>query len=120
MSLRDLLRTDISEVFLDTEEFADTVRRYRDGDLTNGVDFAGIVSVLGSDTSEHIGRGTIFRASLMCSASADIRVKDRLRHNGFDYEIETVSDPEHGCKTASMIRYASEFRGAKLLRNGDL
>ena len=120
MSLSDMIATDVSDVFLQTDDFADTVRRYRNGDLKDGIDFVAVVTVSGADTSEHLGRGTIVRASFVCAEAADIRATDKVRHNGIDYEVENVSDPEHGMKTVTMQRYGGEFRGAKLLRNGDL
>jgi hypothetical protein len=120
MTLSSMISADVADVFLNTDDFADTVRRYRNGDLKDGADFVAVVTISGADTSEHVGRGTIVRASLVCAESIDIRATDKVRHNGIDYEVENVGDAEHGMRTVSMVRYSGEFRGAKSLRNGDL
>lgn len=120
MSLHDLMLADVGDVFLQTDDFADTVRRYRNGDLKDGIDFVAIVTISDANISEHLGRGTTVRASMVCAEAADVRATDKVRHNGIDYEVENVSDAEHGMKTVTMQRYQGEFRGQKLLRNGDL
>ena len=120
MALKDIIATHVSTVFLNTEHFADTVRRYRNGDLKDGIDFVAVVSVSDANISEHLGRGTTVRASMVCAEAADVRATDKVRHNGIDYEVETVSNAEHGMKTVTMQQYSGEFRGAKFLRTGDL
>lgn len=115
-----MITSDIENVFLVSDDFATTVRRYRNGELKDGVDFVAVVTVHGADVSEQFGRGSDIRASLVCKESDDIRPTDSVRHNGLDYQVETVTDPEHGMKTVMMKRYTGEFRGGKTLKNGDL
>ena len=120
MSLHDLMISDVSDVFIQTDDFADVCRRYKNGERTDGANFNGIITPLDADPTDAYGKGKIQRATLVCSESIKFKEKDAISHNGFRYEVDGVSDPEHGMQTISLVRYVGEERGARQLRTGDL
>ena len=112
--------SDVSDVFLQEDDFADVCRRFKIGDQTDGENFTGIVTVMPADPTDAYGKGKIQRATLVCADSIRFKEKNAVRHNGIRYEVDGVSDPEHGMQTISLVYYKGEERGAKQLRTGDL
>lgn len=120
MSLSDMIATDVGDVFLQTEDFATTVHRYKNGERINGGDFTGIVTITQAEPTDQFGKGQLQHATLVCASTVELKVGDALRHDGIRYEVESITDPEHGMVTVQMKRYQGELRGGKELRNGDL
>jgi hypothetical protein len=120
MSLNRLIEEHVETVFLRTDHFADTVHRYKNGERINGGDFTGIVTITQAEPTDQFGKGQLQHATLVCASTVELKVGDALRHDGIRYEVESITDPEHGMVTVQMIRYQGELRGGKELRNGDL
>jgi hypothetical protein len=120
MSLSDMIATDVSDVFLRTDDFAATVHRYKNGERINGGDFTGIVTITQAEPTDQFGKGKLQHATLVCASTVELKKGDALRHDGIRYEVESITDPEHGMVTVQMIRDQGELRGGKELKNGDL
>ena len=120
MSLKDLMISDVSDVFLQLDDFADTIIRYVGGDAGNVKTFTGIVTIHPAMASHDRGRGTDQAAELVLSSDVALAAGDAIKFGDERYEVKAVSDPEHGMKTASLYRYIPEMRGGKVLRSGDL
>lgn len=120
MSLSQLMREHVSTVFMNTDHFADTVYRLVGGDDGN---IKPIVGIAGDDmpaVDDGRGRGYTHTRSFDFAEAIQLQEKDAIRIGTLRYEVEHVSDPVHGMKTAKLVRYKAEAKGAKVLRNGDL
>lgn len=120
MTLKSLMASDVPDVFLQTDDFADTIIRYVGGDAGNVKTFVGIVTLHPAMTNHERGRGTDQTADLVLSSDIPLCSGDAIKFGDERYEVKAVGDPEHGMKTASLLRYIPEVRGGKVLRSGDL
>ena len=120
MSLNQLIDEHVTTVFLNTDHFAETMRRYICGDSDNVTNFVGIVTVDGTNINDARGRGFDHAATLVLSSDIQMNVGDAILHGEDRYEVKTVGAAEHGMRTCQLNRYQPEVRGGKVFRNGDL
>ena len=120
MSLANQILSDVDDVFLNLDDFAETIIRYIGGDVGNISSFTGIVTVEQTQVNDGRGRGFDHMASLVLSSDVTIAVGDAIKHGDERYEVKTVGDPEHGMRTCHLVRYQPEVKGGKIFRNGDL
>ena len=119
MSLRELMVSDITDVFLDLDDFATQVLRYVDGVESNTIRITGIVTLQPAIPDDNRGRGYLHRADLMLKDTTAITATDAIKCNGQRYEVEAIGDAERGMRMVSLIRYQPETQGIKPLGNGD-
>lgn len=120
MSLADQILTDVDDVFLDLDDFAQTVLRYIGGDVGNTKTFTAVVTLDPAAVDDDRGRGYVHRATMVMNADIAIVEGDAIKVGELRYEVVTKGDPQYGMRTVSLIRYKAETKGAKPLRNGDL
>lgn len=117
MSLSQLIDEHVSTVFLNTDHFAETFLRYRANASTISV--TGILTVQQPQVNDDRGRGFSHSASLWFKSTTDIEPHDRLKGD-VNWQVSTVTEAEHGARTATLVRYEPEVRGKSNLRTGDL
>lgn len=120
MTLAALMVTDVSDVFMNTEDFASSVIRYIGGSESNTRSITAIVTLSQVQENDDRGRGYIHRAAMDLSEDVILTAADAIKYDGNRYEIEGIGAAEHGMRTVTLIRYQAEAKGAKPLRNGDL
>ena len=114
MTLASQILTDVSEVFLNTDDFAEPVYRLEGGDVGSQTTIAAaVVRLKDPEIVESKGRGTIIKADVLLPEAQIILFGDALLIGGLRYEVVHVSDPQHGMKTASVTRYSGQTVGVK-------
>ena len=121
MSLKDLIVSDVSDVFMQTEDgFAESVYRLVGGDDGN---IKIIVGIPGDDMpaiDDGRGRGYTHTRSFDFVESIPLQEKDAIRIGSLRYEVEHVSDPVLGMKTAKLTRTQQDVKGGRVFRTGDI
>lgn len=120
MSLQQLIEEHVSTVFLNTDHFAVTAQRCIGGDAAN---VRAIVGVAGDDmAASNTQRGKGYTHSRTFEISEDSRLEesDAVKIGSLRYEIENITDPVHGMRTANLVRYQPEVKGGRVFRNGDI
>ena len=120
MSLRDLIASDVTDVFLDLDDFAVQVRRYVNGNESEQQILTGIVTWFPTEPAEERGRGTRRRGEIILSSSATVTVHDAFRIGADLAQVEAVSQKQDGAVVVSITQTIPEMRGGKTLRTGDL
>lgn len=120
MTLASQILSDVSEVFLDLEDFAETVQRYVGGDLGNVQQMTAVVTLDPVTVDDGRGRAYLHRANMVVASSVVINAGDAVKVGENRYEVERVGDSKHGMKTAFLTRYQQEVKGGRVFRNGDL
>lgn len=120
MSLHDLIIADVSDVFLQTSDFAETHKRLIDGDEGH---VTAIVGIPGDDmvaTDDVRGRGYTHSRTFDIAEGTALSEKDAVKIGTLRYEVVRVTDPVLGMKTAHLARTQQEVRGGKVFRTGDI
>lgn len=120
MTLKQLIETHVSTVFLNTDRFAFQIIRYVGGDEGNVKTFDGIPGDDMAAVDDGRGRGYTHVRSLDFASAVQLNEGDAVKVGEFRYEVKEITDPVHGMRTAKLTRYQAEVKGAKVLRNGDL
>lgn len=120
MNLSDLMATDVDDVFMVTDDFAETMIRYIGGDSGNTSSIVGIFTPESTQPNDGRGRGYDHMATLALSSAVTLKVGDALKHGNDRYEVKTVGDEVHGMRTCELVRYEADVRGGKVFRNGDI
>ena len=118
MALNDLIISDVTDVFFDSDEFAEQVSRYSGGDQGNIQTMTAVVTLFAPQKSETRGIGYVHRGDLMIADDTTLAARDAVKVRGLRYEVEAVSDSQHGTKTAKIVRYEPEAKGVR--KAGDL
>lgn len=120
MTLRDLIASDVDDIFLDVDDFAETLIRYAGGREGKASTFVGVFSNGMAAVDEDKGYGIRYDASIFVSSTTDVVANDTVRRGEVWWEVDRVSQPEDGGQTIYLTRYEPIRRGVKNLRNGDL
>lgn len=120
MTLASQILSDVSEVFLDLDDFAETVLRYVGGDAGSVRQMTAVVTLDPVTVDDGRGRGYTHRASMVLASSVVITVGDAVKVGQNRYEVERVGDAQHGMRTVFLTRYQPEVKGGRVFRNGDI
>jgi len=120
MTLASQILTDVDEVFLDLDDFAQAVLRYVGGDASNTKTFTAVVTLDPAAVDDGRGRGYAHRATMVMNSDIPICEGDAIKVGELRYEVVTKGDPQYGMRTVVLNRYQPEVRGGKVFRNGDL
>ena len=117
MTLRALISADISDVFLQTDEFAETVTRQISGLTGNTETQTGVVFF--SDTSVDYGRGKgqLTDASIDLAEANEVSIDDSYLINCIRYQVIAINPTVHGTKKVDLRRYEGERAEARSTRN---
>ena len=119
MSLKDLMISDVADVFMQTDDFASSVSRLVGGDEGN---IRLITGIVGEDTAapdDQRGRGYSHFRMFDFAATATLTELDAIKIGDLRYGVESITDPVDGMRTAKLTRYQPETKGGKHLRAGD-
>lgn len=120
MSLKTLIISDVSDVFLQVDDFAETCQRFVGGDAG---DIRTIIGIPGDDmtaTDDVRGRGYTHSRTFDFAETSTLTEADAIRIGSVRYEVVHVSDPMQGMKTAKLARTQQEVKGGRVFRTGDL
>lgn len=120
MTLKALMESHVTSVFLNTDHFAETCQRFVGGDDGN---IKTIVGIPGDDMpaiDDVRGRGYTHTRTFDVAEATVLNEKDAVRIGDLRYEVVHVSDPVHGMKTAKLARTQQEVKGGRVFRNGDI
>lgn len=107
MNLRNLISSDASSVFLNTDDFAESVTRYIDGQP--GVQEAVVAVVIHGDVDVELaqGRGRTASVTLQMAESQSVSETDAFMVDGKRFEVIKVGQPNEGMR----VVYCHEYRG---------
>lgn len=120
MSLKRLIEEQVTSVFLNTDHFAQNCQRLVAGDDGN---VRSIVGVPGDDmaaTDDLRGRGYTHMRTFDFAETSTLVEKDAVKIGSLRYEVDVVSDPVLGMRTAKLVRTQQEVKGGRVFRNGDI
>lgn len=118
MTLADLMKADVDDVFLNLDDFAVSVIRLRDGSQSSRQPVTGIFTQMPVDVTTARGKGYDRRAELMLNDSYAICEADAFMVEKERWEVERIGKPQDGAVTVYLRRYEGEIKGARAA--GDL
>ena len=119
MTLVALMVSDVTDVFLRTDDFASSVLKYVGGNDGAATTITAIITLHPVEPDDNRGRGYVLRAAMDLSEDVIITAQDAIKYDGNRYEVESVGDAEHGMRTVMLIRYQPESQGVRPLKTGD-
>jgi hypothetical protein len=120
MSLKTLIISDVANVFLQVDDFAETCQRFVGGDAGN---IKTIIGIPGDDMpaiDDVRGRGYTHSRTFDIAETSTLTEADAVQIGAFRYEVVHVSDPMQGMKTAKLARTQQEVKGGRVFRTGDI
>lgn len=114
------MREHVSTVFMNTDHFAETHKRFVGGDEG---DIRSITGIPGDDmaaTEDVRGRGYTHTRTFDIAEGTALFEKDAIKIGSLRYEVDVITDPVLGMRTAKLVRTQQEVKGGRVFRNGDL
>lgn len=103
MTLREQMADDVTDVFLNEDEHAETVTRTpRGGGSTTS--FVAVVDVLETELDTKEGKQEIRKASMLFASDKAVNVEDTITVDGVALVVKSVSLASVGMKTAMLTR----------------
>jgi hypothetical protein len=118
MSLHDLIVSDVSDVFLVTDDFAEVVTRYAKGDRDVRSSVTGVVTYQPTDMLTTRGKGYRRTATLAISSDVVVDAADAFLLGSDRYEVVAIDAPQDGMRTVHLQQYEGEAKG--LRRAGEI
>jgi hypothetical protein len=118
MSLNDLMISDVADVFMQTEDFAEQIIRYVGGDVGHIKHITGIVTWYPTVPEMNGGRATRRRGEVMLSSDVEISVTDALKIGEDRAEVEAVGPSQDGAQVVYVVQQIPQTKGAAPLRTG--
>ena len=112
------MREHVSTVFMNTDHFAESCKRYILGDPGNIKVITGIPGDDRSATEDMVGRGYTHVRTFDFAETATLEEKDSVIVGELRYEVVHITDPDLGMRTATLGRYQPETKGGKYIRKG--
>jgi len=114
MTLSSMMAIDVSAVFLETEDFAEIVRRHVEGvrkpqNVTALVTWEDAAVISGDGK-----RDARIRGGLSLASDSSIRMSDRWEINGVIYQTTAVSPPQNGMQSILIEQRKGDLRGSSL------
>lgn len=118
MTLSSLISSDVASVFLNTDEFAETVTRYIGGDPGYTQSLTSVVTLDQPEFETSRGRGFEIRGTALFDDAATLNQADALLIRGERYEVRTVKPAAFGVIEVTVVRYVPDAKGVRTA--GDL
>ena len=109
MSLKDLIESDVQDVFLDTDEFAETVTRYSSG-TGAGVSVTAIVTLDDGEVDTSSGTTHVHNGYCDVPEATIVNVKDSFTIRGNATQVTKVREADSGMKRFWFERVSYENR----------
>lgn len=116
MTLKDVMASDVTNVFLNTDEHAESVTRYSLGDTSNPDTLTVVWEEEDAEDDRQRGQELVRRAKLHVKTSDSPNVKDRWRKGSQNWETESVGPVEGDLTVVTVIRHEEEKRRPKATR----
>lgn len=113
MTLRDLIASDVDDVFLQLDDFAETVVRYAGGDRGRASMLTAVVTWQPTVKNETKGQGYVRRAELLLNDDVTITTTDAFSVAGLRMEVEAIDRKDHGSQTIMLVSYEQEAKGVR-------
>lgn len=120
MTLSDLMQSDVTDVFMNTDDFAETILRYVNGDPDNTCQVTAIVSWYPTVPEMSGGRATKRRGEMLISSDDAVTKKDSFKIGDDRAEVEAVGPKQDGAQIVYLVQEIRETRGAVPVRTGGL
>ena len=118
-TLKDLMASDVTDVFLDTDEFAEQVIRYAGGNVNGrAVTLLAVVTWHPTVTDYSSGRATERTGELMVAAGDTWKVTDAVKIGTQMVQVQTIGPEQYGKQTIGFIQRIPETKGWKPLSDG--
>ncbi|WP_417850165.1 hypothetical protein [Thalassoglobus sp.] len=99
MSLKSLISGDVSNVFMNTSEFAETITRFPHN-VGAGVQVTAIIAIEDGETDEEAGKAHVHIGTALVEDSVIVKVRDRFTIRGDSVQVTKVKKT-----TAGMIKF---------------
>lgn len=113
MTLKSLMQSDVTDIFLNTSDFAEQVTRYIGGDAGNRQAVTAIVHLDQPTFETARGRGYETKGTISLDDASIVENGDAFLIGGERYEVVAVKPVEFGLKEATVVRYSTEARGVR-------
>lgn len=114
MTLKALIQSDVTEVFMNTSDFAEQVIRWKCGDSGNRQAVTAVVIFEDVDFKrDSRGRGYHTRGKVLVDDSVTINNGDAVQVRGERYDVLSVDVVDNGLREVTVVRYDSEARGVR-------
>lgn len=121
MSLADLIVSDVTDVLINTDDFATQILRYVGGnEQGRPTRISAVVTWYPAQTDYDQGRATIRRGAMVVSSTIGVTVKDSFRIGDELVQVDTIGPVLEGAQTVSFVQRLPESKGAKPLHTGDI
>lgn len=114
MTLASMMSEDVSDVFLKTEDFAETLRRHVEGVKKPYTVTALVTWEDAAVTAGDGKREARIRGSLSLAADPSLSMSDRWELNGVTYQATAVSPPQYGMQTVLIEHRKSDLRSSSM------
>lgn len=118
MTLRTVIASDVDDVFLQVDDFAETVLRYAGGDRSKATSLTAIVTWHPTDKTEARGHGYVRKADMLVNDSVTITPADAFKVGQLRMEVESVDPPDDGAIMVHLIQYEADAKGVR--KAGDI
>lgn len=118
MSLNDLMASDVADVFLQVDDFAEVILRYAGGERDRFEQVTGIVTWSPTVVTDTRGRGYTRRCELFLNDSVTVAASDAFKIGQRRCEVEAIDEAQDGARVVHLVHYESETKG--LRRAGDV
>lgn len=118
MSLNNLMASDVADVFLQVDDFAEVILRYVGGERDRHEDVTGIVTWSPTVVTDTRGRGFTRRCELFLNDSVTVAASDAFKIGQRRCEVEAIDEAQDGARVVHLVHYESETKG--LRRAGDV
>ena len=118
MTLSDDMKTHVDTVFLNVDDFAETVTRHIAGNNADTETFPGVITWVTTQEEYSRGRANMRTGEMMVSDSVTVTVKDALVIDGYETQIVAVGPVQDGAYMVTVKQYLPESKGAAPVRTG--
>lgn len=108
MGFQDDLEDDVENVFLNEDEFADSVTQYPQGVVANETPITAVVSLKPREKELERGEGYVVRGTLDVGAGVTLNARDAWSINGNRYETKAIDEERLGMITVHIYRYEKD------------
>jgi hypothetical protein len=116
MTLSDQMKSDVDDVFLNTDDFAESILRIVGGRNGRAESVTAIVTWQDTVTDDGRGRGTRRTAEVMLADNQSVTIKDAFKIDNDFVQVTRVGPIQDGARTVWVRQYIPETKGAKPLK----
>lgn len=120
VTLSDLMKTDMDDIFLSTDDFAESIVRYAGGSQSSSSVVTAVIMWDPTTVEGGRGRQTARTGQLLLNDDVSVTVSDAFMVEGNRVEVESIGPIQDGARTVWIKQVIPETRGAVPIRTGDI